>query len=48
MTYNLKAEHVFFEDDGYVSIIGFSNDEFNPSQFVIFQQAHEYDEQDKN
>ncbi|MGI0120120.1 Imm10 family immunity protein [Zooshikella sp. RANM57] len=48
MTYCLNAMHTFVEDDGYTVIIGFSNDQFEPTKYVIIQQAKEYDDQDKN
>jgi len=46
MVYKFTANHVFNEDDGYTIIIGFTDDELEPSQFIIIQKAHEYDEQD--
>lgn len=46
MTYKFTASHVFNEDDGYMVTLGFADDEFEPSQFVIIQRAHEYDDQD--
>jgi hypothetical protein len=46
MAYKFNASHVFNEDDDYMVMLGFSDDEFEPSQFVILQKAHEYDDQD--
>lgn len=47
MSYRFDASHVFAQDDGYMVMIGFSDDEHEPSQFVLLQKAKEYDEQDK-
>ncbi len=47
MTYYIQATHIFSQDDGHLAIIGFSDDEFEPSKFIILQKTHEYDEQDK-
>jgi len=46
MTYKFTANHIFNEDDSYMIMLGFADDEFEPSQFVIIQKAHEYDDQD--
>lgn len=45
--YQFVANFVSVEDDGSASTVGFSDDEFDPKQYVILQQASEYDEQDK-
>lgn len=47
MAYRFNATHIFAQDDGYVTMIGFADDEFEPSKFVILQKANVYDEQDK-
>jgi hypothetical protein len=47
MSYRFDASHVFAQDDGYMVMIGFADDEHEPSQFVLLQKAKEYDEQDK-
>lgn len=46
MTYKFTASHVFNQDDGYMIMLGFANDEFEPSRFVLIQKAHEFDAQD--
>lgn len=46
MTCKFTASHIFEQGDGYMVILGFADDEFEPSQFVIIKKAHEYDEQD--
>jgi len=47
MDYQFVANFISIDDSGSVSIVGFSDDELDPKQFVILQQACEYDEQDK-
>ena len=47
MTYCLNASHVFFHYDGYMVVLGFSDDEFEPKKFIILQKTHGYDEQDE-
>ena len=47
MSYLLNASHVFTGDDDYMTIIGFSNHKDNPEQYVLIQQAHTFDEQDR-
>ncbi|AJQ94839.1 Imm10 family immunity protein [Gynuella sunshinyii] len=47
MNYCFDATHIFTQDDGYMVMIGFADDEFEPTKFVILQKAHEYDDQDK-
>ena len=47
MTYSFRAHHVFAEDDGHTTTVGFADDAFDPSQFVILQLAHQFDEQDE-
>lgn len=47
MNYCFDATHIFAQDDGYMVMIGFANDELEPTKFVILQKAHEYDDQDK-
>ncbi|WP_185964354.1 Imm10 family immunity protein [Aliikangiella marina] len=46
MSYELNASHIFNQDDDYMVMLGFADDEFEPSKFVIIQKAHEYDDQD--
>ncbi|WMS87524.1 Imm10 family immunity protein [Pleionea litopenaei] len=46
MSYELNASHIFNQDDNYMVMLGFADDEFEPSKFVIIQKAHEYDDQD--
>lgn len=47
MNYCFDATHIFAHDDGCMVMIGFADDEFEPSRFVILQKAHKYDDQDK-
>ncbi|WP_198781890.1 Imm10 family immunity protein [Shewanella putrefaciens] len=47
MNYCFDATHIFTQDDGYMVMIGFADDELEPTKFVILQKAHEYDDQDK-
>lgn len=47
MNYRFDASHIFFQDDGCAVIIGFADDEFEPSRFIILQKAHKYDDQDR-
>lgn len=47
MSYCFDATHIFTQDDGYMVMIGFADDEFEPTKFVILQKAHEYNDQDK-
>ncbi len=46
MSYRFDARHIVTQDDGSVVMVGFADDEFEPTHFVILQKAHEYDEQD--
>ncbi len=46
MNYKFFASHTFNEDDGFTAMLGFSDDQFEPSKFLIVQRAHEYDDQD--
>ena len=47
MNYCFDATHIFVQDDGHMVMIGFADDEFEPTRFVILQKAHKYDDQDK-
>jgi len=47
MVYCLNATHLFCEDDGCAIILGFADDEIEPSKFVILQQTHGNDAQDE-
>ncbi|WKJ90894.1 Imm10 family immunity protein [Methylomonas montana] len=47
MAYSFCANFVFSSDDGDITMVAFSNDEFEPSQFVMLQQSNKYDDQDK-
>ena len=47
MNYCFDAKHIFAQDDGYMVMVGFADDEFEPNKFVILQKAHKYDDQDK-
>lgn len=47
MNYCFDATHIFSQDDGYMVMIGFADDEFEPTRFVILQKTHKYDDQDK-
>lgn len=47
MVYSFRAKHIFAEDNGHTVTVGFSDDEFEPSQSVILQLAHQFDDQDE-
>jgi hypothetical protein len=47
MDYYLNASHVFLQDDGEIIMLGFADDEFEPSKFVMIQKNHQYDDQDR-
>jgi len=47
MTYEINGSYISSEDDGYVMIIAFGDDKFDPSRFFMIQGSHEYDEQDR-
>jgi Immunity protein 10 len=44
----INVNYLSIEDDGYVKTIGFSNDGDSPTEFVIIQKSHKYDDQDKS
>jgi len=47
MSYCFDASYVFVQDDGYMVMVGFADDEREPSRFVLLQKVKEYDEQDR-
>jgi hypothetical protein len=36
--YEFVASHVFSDNDGVMCVVGFADDEFNPSRFVLIQK----------
>lgn len=47
MSYEFRAAHIFAEDNENEIIVGFANDEFEPSKYLILERAHQFDEQDE-
>lgn len=47
MGYEFRAEHIFAEDNENEIIVGFANDELEPSKYLILERAHQFDEQDE-
>lgn len=47
MAYLFDATHIFCEDDDYMIMLGFADDELEPNKFVILQQSRSYDDQDR-
>lgn len=47
MNYQCKARHVAVDDDGSTIMIGFADDEFSPSRFVLIQKLLKVDERDR-
>ncbi len=47
MSYQFNAKHVGLEDDGFVLVLGFLDDEIKPEKQVLIQKTLEPDEQDK-
>ena len=47
MAYRFEAAHIFARDDGFVVTIGFVDSNTSPSQYLILQRQHKYDEQEE-
>lgn len=47
MSYCFDATNISVQDDGYMVMVVFADDEHDPSKFVMLQKAHKYDDQDK-
>ena len=47
MSYRFEAPHMFLQNDDYLALLGFADDENIPSRFVILQKTKKYDEQDR-
>jgi len=48
MNYQFKAHHIFIGKDDHSITIGFSDDEFSPSRFVLFQKSYDVDEGERS
>jgi hypothetical protein len=45
--YHFNARHIFVEDDDSMTMIGFADDEFSPSKFMLIQKASNVDERER-
>jgi hypothetical protein len=46
-SYQFNARHVTIDDDGSTIVIGFADDEFSPSRYVVIQKPLNADERDR-
>lgn len=47
VNYQFNARHITNDDDGSTIAIGFADDEFSPSRFVLIQKSLNADERDR-
>lgn len=47
MNYLVNVNSAYVQDDGFAVVVGLSDDESSPSQYVLIQKSKVYDEADK-
>lgn len=47
VNYKFNARHITSDDDGSTIVIGFADDEFSPSRYVLIQKSLNTDERDR-